>query len=132
MTHTPVWGGGIAFNCAGGGSVGVFTCSGAPHFTGSAEVVTSLLTGGTQASRLHWGRRSGAWGVAEIFLEISTQDAWQRQEGRNWAHWVDKHVCVRDDAYTCVGGGGRVREVMGDFSVKTVLEAASIGCDVFC
>ena len=35
--------------------------------------------------------------------------------------------------HTPVGEGGeRVREVMGDFSVKKVLEAASIGCDVCC
>ena len=95
-------GGGNAFKCAGGGWVGVFTCAGATHFTGSAEVVTGLLTGGTQASRLHWGKTSGTWGVAEIPSEISTQDAWQRRGRLNWAHWVDKRVCVRGDLYTCV------------------------------
>ena len=84
----------------------MFTCAGVTHFTGSAEVVTSLLTGGTQASRLHWGKTSGTWGVAGIPSEIPTQDAWRQQEGLNWTHWVDKRVCVRDDAYTCVYGEG--------------------------
>ena len=69
MTHTPVGGG--AFKCAGGGSVGVFTGAGVAHFTGSAEVITSLVIGGTQASRLHWGNTLGAWGVTEIPSEIS-------------------------------------------------------------
>ena len=64
MTYTPVWEGGgrFAFKCVGGSWVGVFTCAGATHFTGSAEVVTGLLTRGTQASMLHWGKTLGAWG----------------------------------------------------------------------
>ena len=95
----------------------MFTCAGVAHFTGSAEVVTGLLTGGTQASRLHWGKKSGTWGVAEIYSEISTQDAWQRQVGRNWAHWVDKHVCVRDDAYTCVCRGGLRPSARGEIGL---------------
>ena len=86
----------------------MFTCAGVAHFTGSAEVVTDLLTGGTQASRLHWGKTSGTWGVAEAPSEISEQDAWQRQERLDWVHWVDKRVCGRDDVHTCVGRGGEV------------------------
>ena len=80
----------------------MFTRAGATHFTGRAEVVSGLLSGDTRASRLHWGKTSRTRGVAKIASEIEAQVARRRQDGLNWAHWVEKRVCLRDDTHTCV------------------------------
>ena len=105
--HLCVGGGDYVRVCRGRLSWRVHMCGGDPFYRQRRSYYWFTYSGDTSI-KASLGKDIGSMGGCRIPSAVLKQDAWQRQRRLNWAHWVDKRVCVRDDAYVCVGRGGGI------------------------